>query len=303
MSLRLSHHDMVCELRPDLGGCVAGLWLGGIPILRSTPGDQLHSVRASGCYPLVPFSNRIAQAKLVWNGTSHPLVRNFNDEPHAIHGVGWQRPWTVLDQTDNTALLSYEPDVMQSFLVRAKQRGCSALEALYDYFSAGDGDGLVYFPIFNYNQGSLDTVRQMLTHPRALFGLGDAGAHVGTICDASFSTFMLSHWVLGRVHDRLPLAQAVEMMSLRNARYLGLTDRGRLAPGLRADLNVIDPTRLRPNLPQLVRDLPAGGKRFLQTAQGYVGTWVAGQAVAREGVVTTARPGRLVRLGVRETAV
>jgi aldose 1-epimerase len=108
MTLRLSHQDMVCELRPDLGGCIAGLWLGGVPILRSTPGDQLHSVRASGCYPLVPFSNRIAQAKLVWNGTSHPLVRNFNDEPHAIHGVGWQRPWTVLDHTDNTALLSYE---------------------------------------------------------------------------------------------------------------------------------------------------------------------------------------------------
>ena len=76
--------------------------------MRSTPGEQLNTVRASGCYPLVPFSNRIAQAKLVWNGTSHPLVRNFNDEPHAIHGVGWQRPWTVLDQSDNTALLSYE---------------------------------------------------------------------------------------------------------------------------------------------------------------------------------------------------
>ena len=198
--------------------------------------------------------------------------------------------------------LDYEPDVMQSFLVRAKQRGCSALEALYDHFSAGDGSGLVYFPIFNYNQGSLDTVRQMLTHPRALFGLGDAGAHVGTICDASFTTFMLSHWVLGRTHDQLPLAQAVEMMSARNARYLGLTDRGRLAPGLRADLNVIDPVRLRLDLPHLVRDLPAGGKRFLQTAQGYVGTWVAGQAVAREGAVTAARPGRLVRLGLRETA-
>ena len=108
MTLRLSHQDMVCELRPDLGGSIAGLWLGGVPVLRSTPGAQLHSVRASGCYPLVPFSNRIAQAKLVWNGTSHPLVRNFNDEPHAIHGVGWQRPWTVLDQSDNTALLSYE---------------------------------------------------------------------------------------------------------------------------------------------------------------------------------------------------
>jgi N-acyl-D-aspartate/D-glutamate deacylase len=193
--------------------------------------------------------------------------------------------------------LNYEPDVMQSFLVRARQRGTTALEALYDYFSQGDGSSLVYFPIFNYNQGSLDAVRQMLSHPRALFGLGDAGAHVGTVCDASFSTFMLSHWVLGRSHDRLPLAQVVEMMSARNARYLGLADRGRLAPGLRADLNVIDPGRLSVGLPRLVRDLPAGGKRFLQKAEGYVGTWVAGQCVAREGEITAARPGRLVRLG------
>lgn len=195
------------------------------------------------------------------------------------------------------ATLNYEPNVMQSFLVRAKQRGITALEALYDYFSEGAGGNLVYFPIFNYNQGSLDAVRQMLGHPRALFGLGDAGAHVGTVCDASFSTFMLTHWVQGRAQGRLPLEQAVEMMSSRNARYLGLSDRGRLAVGLRADINVIDPARLSVGLPQLVRDLPAGGKRFLQKAQGYIGTWVAGQCVAREGKVTAARPGRLVRAG------
>jgi N-acyl-D-aspartate/D-glutamate deacylase len=137
----------------------------------------------------------------------------------------------------------------------------------------------------------------MLQHPRALFGLGDAGAHVGTICDASFSTFMLSHWVLGRAKARLPLAQVVEMMTNRNARYLGLHDRGLIQPGLRADFNLIDPARLSVGMPQLVRDLPAGGKRFLQKAQGYIGTWVAGQAVIREGEVTGARPGRLVRMG------
>jgi len=195
------------------------------------------------------------------------------------------------------ATLNYEPNVMQSFLVRAKQRGTTALEALYDHFSEGDGSNLVYFPIFNYNQGSLDAVRQMLGHPRALFGLGDAGAHVGTVCDASFSTFMLTHWVQHRAQDRLALEQAVEMMTSRNARYLGLKDRGLLAPGLRADINVIAPARLSVGVPKLVRDLPAGGKRFLQKAQGYIGTWVAGQCVAREGEVTAARPGRLVRAG------
>jgi N-acyl-D-aspartate/D-glutamate deacylase len=191
----------------------------------------------------------------------------------------------------------YEPTVMQSFLVRAKQRGTSALEALYDHFAEGDGTHLVYFPIFNYNEGSLEVVRSMLEHPRALAGLSDAGAHVGTVCDASFPTFMLTHWVRDRAAGRLPLERAVEMLSSRNARHLGLGDRGLVAPGRRADLNVIDPQRLRLTVPQLVRDLPAGGKRFLQRAEGYVGTWVAGEPVQREGVVTAARPGRLVRAG------
>ncbi|MEO5881864.1 MAG: amidohydrolase family protein, partial [Caldimonas sp.] len=142
-------------------------------------------------------------------------------------------------------------------------------------------------------------VRSMLEHPRALAGLSDAGAHVGTVCDASFSTFMLTHWVRGRADGRLPLERAIEMMSARNARYLGLADRGRVAPGLRADLNVIDPQRLRLPAPRLVHDLPAGGKRFLQKAEGYIGTWVAGQPVQRGGEPSGARPGRLVRAGGR----
>jgi N-acyl-D-aspartate/D-glutamate deacylase len=193
--------------------------------------------------------------------------------------------------------LNYEPNVMQSFLVQAKQRGITPLEALYDHLAGGDGSHLIYFPIFNYNSGSLDAVRQMLDHPRVLSGLSDAGAHVGTVCDASFTTFMLTHWVLGRADGKLPLGRAVEMLTQRNARYLGLTDRGTIAPGLRADLNLIAPQRLSVGTPALVRDLPAGGKRFLQKAQGYVGTWVAGVAVQREGQITAARPGQLVRMG------
>lgn len=195
---------------------------------------------------------------------------------------------------------NYEPPVMQSFYVRAKQAGISPLEAIYDYLCAGDGGGLMYFPIFNYNGGNLDVVRQMLSHPRALAGLSDAGAHVGTVCDASFTTFMLTHWVQSRAADRLELAQAIEMMTQRNARYLGLQDRGTIAVGKRADLNLIDPQRLGLGQPALVRDLPAGGKRFLQLASGYVGTWVYGAAVQLEGQITQARPGRLVRMGVKD---
>ena len=193
--------------------------------------------------------------------------------------------------------LNYEPSVMQSFLVPAKQRGIKPLEAIFDYLCAGDGSNLLYFPIFNYNDGNLDVIRQMLAHPRGLFGLSDAGAHVGTVCDASVTTFMLTHWVRDRAKDKLSLAQAVEMMTRRNARYLGLNDRGLIAVGLRADLNLIDPERLSMGTPKLVHDLPAGGKRFVQKAQGYIGTWVNGERVQSNAEITAARPGRLVRMG------
>lgn len=106
--LILRYADLLCELKPELGGCVAGLWLGDIPVLRSTHATALHSVRQSASYPLVPFSNRIGHATLQWQGTDHPLVKNWAPDPHAIHGVGWERPWAVLEATDTFALLSYE---------------------------------------------------------------------------------------------------------------------------------------------------------------------------------------------------
>ena len=106
--IELTSKNLRCDIAPDLGGAISGLWLGEIPVLRSTKGSLLRSVRDAGCYPLVPFSNRISNATLKWNGTQHPLIKNNGSEPHAIHGVGWQRPWTVLEQDPQFALLSYE---------------------------------------------------------------------------------------------------------------------------------------------------------------------------------------------------
>ncbi|HMS05677.1 MAG TPA: amidohydrolase family protein [Burkholderiaceae bacterium] len=187
----------------------------------------------------------------------------------------------------------YALPVQASMAAQARARGVSALRAVYDYLAEGNGERLLYFPIFNYNDGNLDVVGQMLRHPRALLGLSDAGAHVGTICDASFPTFLLTHWVGNGV---LTPEHAVEMLTGRQSAYLGLADRGRIAPGLRADLNLIDPSRLSLAKPAIVRDLPAGGKRLLQAAGGYVQSWVAGQCVQADGRVTDARPGRLVRM-------
>jgi N-acyl-D-aspartate/D-glutamate deacylase len=188
---------------------------------------------------------------------------------------------------------NYAPTLQDSMLLRAKAQGMAPLLAIYDFLAQGDGKSLLYFPIFNYNDGNLEVVRQMLQHPRALMGLSDAGAHVGTICDASFSSFMLSHWA-GQ-GAALSLPQAVNMLSGRNAAYLGLKDRGFIRKGLRADFNLIDPARLQLHKPHIVHDLPAGGKRLAQSASGYIGTWVAGQCVQQNGNVTPARPGRLLR--------
>lgn len=192
---------------------------------------------------------------------------------------------------------NYAPELAQSFLVRARQAGVTPIEAIYDYLTDGQGEQLIHFPIFNYNAGSFEVVRQMMDHPQMLYGLSDAGAHVGTICDASTSTFLLQHWARdAQESERLSPERAIHMLTQRNAAYIGLRDRGRIAPGLRADLNLIDPTRLALPLPKLVRDLPGGTQRLLQKSEGYISTWVAGQAVAEHDEITPARPGKLVRM-------
>jgi N-acyl-D-aspartate/D-glutamate deacylase len=125
--------------------------------------------------------------------------------------------------------------------------------------------------------------------------LSDGGAHVGTICDASFTTFLMTHWARDRDHGRIPLERIVQMQASDTAAFVGLEDRGRIAPGLRADLNVIDFDRLELLPPEMVKDLPAGGQRLMQHARGYVATLVHGEVIARDGKLTEARPGRLVR--------
>lgn len=192
--------------------------------------------------------------------------------------------------------VDYEPTPDKSFLALALRTGCRPLEAIYDYLVHGDGSNLIYFPVFNYAGGNLDVVHEMLNHPRALASLSDAGAHVGTICDASFPTTMLALWCRDRRGERLELPQVVQMLSARNADHMGFSDRGRLAIGQRADINLIDFDRLGLPPPSVVRDLPAGGRRLLQGAAGYLATMVNGHVVQEAGRITGARPGRLLRM-------
>lgn len=192
----------------------------------------------------------------------------------------------------------YEQTLDRSIGARATARGVSVWEELYDTVIAREGRELIYMPIYNYTEGDYANVHAMLTHPLAIPGLSDGGAHVGTVCDASFPTYLLSYWTRDRTRGpRIEMARAVQMLTGDVADYLGLADRGRIRPGLKADLNIIDPARLRVHAPYLVQDLPAGGQRLLQRAEGYRATLVSGQVVVRDDEVTDARPGRLVRSG------
>lgn len=192
--------------------------------------------------------------------------------------------------------IDYEPHPSTSLLYQAKTRGVSVREVMFDYLSEGDGTNLIYFPIFNYLTGSLDGVRSMLLHPNVLFSLGDAGAHVGTICDASATTTMLAHWAVQRTRgETLPLPYVVNLLTQRNAQHMGLTDRGSIQVGQVADINIINLAKLALPLPKVIRDLPAGGRRVLQKSSGYVATLVAGEIVVEDGEITEARPGRWLK--------
>jgi N-acyl-D-aspartate/D-glutamate deacylase len=199
----------------------------------------------------------------------------------------WDHVYRLGDPPD------YEPPPESSVAAEAERKGVAAEETVYDAAVSGE---LLYVPFLNYADGDLEAVRAMLTHPHTVSGLGDGGAHVGTICDGSFPTTMLTHWVRDRTRgERLPIEHVVAMQTSRTAQLVGLLDRGVIAPGMRADLNVIDMDGLRLRAPTIVHDLPAGGRRYVQTAEGYLHTIAAGEETYADGEPTGALPGRLVR--------
>lgn len=195
----------------------------------------------------------------------------------------------------------YEPDPAQSIAAQAQREGKRPEDMVYDLLLENDGRELLYFPLLNYTDFNLDTARAMMTHQHTVFGLGDGGAHVGTICDASFPTYALTHWGRDRKRDRLDLAWLVKRQTCDTAKAIGLLDRGMLKPGMKADINVIDFQRLRLRRPYMVHDLPANGRRLMQKAEGYVATIVSGDVVYRDGEPTGALPGELVR-GAKKAA-
>ncbi|MCU1452913.1 MAG: putative hydrolase [Acidimicrobiales bacterium] len=190
----------------------------------------------------------------------------------------------------------YEPTPEDSLAARAQRSGVDPLEMYVDLLLGDDGRALLYFPFLNYFDGNLDAAAEMIAHPRTVPGLSDGGAHVGTICDASFPTSLLTHWGRDRTRGTtFELPFLIQRQSRATAEAVGLLDRGILAPGYKADVNVIDFDGLALDPPRMVHDLPAGGKRLTQRARGYLHTIVAGVETYADGEPTGALAGRFVR--------
>ncbi|NIP13996.1 MAG: amidohydrolase family protein [Pseudomonadales bacterium] len=215
-------------------------------------------------------------------------------------GKGFQRLWGIMAGGAKIWHLEdppdYEPAPEDSLASLARAARVDPWEYVYDQLLESEGRQILYTPFANYAEDNLDCCREMILHPDTVMGLGDGGAHVGTICDASFVTTLLTHWGRDRTRgERIDLPVLVKSQTADTARAVDLTDRGVLAPGMKADINVIDFERLKVRAPEIVHDLPAGGARLQQKADGYLATVVSGQVTYENGEPTEALPGRLIR--------
>lgn len=190
----------------------------------------------------------------------------------------------------------YEPGPEQSVAAIAERTGRTPHEVIYDVMAADDASGLLYLPMLNYIDGNLDATAELMRHPNTVYGLADGGAHCGVVSDASVPTYLLTHWARDRSRgDRIPIEELVHNQTQRTAQTYELHDRGVVAPGMKADVNVVDHDNLHIHPPRLAYDLPAGGKRYVQDITGYRATICSGEVIYRDGEATGALPGRLIR--------
>jgi N-acyl-D-aspartate/D-glutamate deacylase len=242
----------------------------------------------------LPFAQRVAaladpdlRARIVAEAAAPDELKLRGDDKRFL---AWYRVFPFGDPPD------YEPPPEQSIAALAQARGVAPAALAYDLMMENSGKGMLYRPLTNYAHGNLDCVHEMLQHPNTLIGLGDGGAHVGVMCDATDMSYAIAHWTRDRSRGpRVPLPAIVKRLTRDNALAVGMTDRGIVAAGHKADINIVDYDRLRLRRPEVVYDLPAGGKRIMQRSDGYVATIVSGVPVFRDGEPTGALPGRLVR--------
>lgn len=214
--------------------------------------------------------------------SKNPFVRFMTTSFHQMFPLG--------DPTD------YEPAPSTSAAAVAEREGRTPEEVVYDWMLAEDGKAMMFMPLGSYVDQDHEAIRAMIEHPASIFGLSDGGAHCGLICDASMPTYLLTHWARDRSRGpKLPVELVVHKQTQATARVYGLHDRGVLAPGMLADVNVIDHDRLTLHKPYMIHDLPAGGRRLVQDADGYLATVKAGEVVVDHDEITDARPGRTLK--------
>ena len=268
------------QLLPRPIGLIIGLQLSANPfVLYPSYREIAH----------LPLAERVAEMR-----KPEVRARILADKPgvgHPILYVAQMWDW-IFALGDNP---NYEPNPSDSIGARARAKGVNPMEEAYDRLLDDDGRAMLLVATSNLEKNSLDTVGELLHRDDVVLGLGDGGAHYGMICDASYSTYFLAHWARDRASGRFTVSQAVRELTSVPARVAGLGDRGRIAVGYKADLNVIDHAALRLHKPVISYDLPAGGRRLDQTADGYVATVVSGEVIAANGMPTQARPGKLVR--------
>jgi len=272
--------DVTAQLLPRPIGLIIGLQLSANPfVLYPSYREIAH----------LPLAERVAEMR-----KPEVRARILADKPgrgHPILYAAQMWDW-IFPLADNP---NYEPNPSDSIGARARAKGVDPMEEAYDRLLDDDGRAMLLVATSNLEKNSLDTVGELLHRDDVVLGLGDGGAHYGMICDASYSTYFLAHWARDRKSGRFTVPEAVRELTTVPARIAGLADRGRIAVGYKADLNVIDHAALRLHKPMISYDLPAGGRRLDQTAEGYVATVVSGQVIAENGVPTDARPGKLVR--------
>jgi N-acyl-D-aspartate/D-glutamate deacylase len=277
----------------DVHGQVAPRGIGVMLGLQAT----LHPFIANPVYLEIadrPLAERVATMRDP--AFRERLLATSGEQPRdtiqAFLSNSFERIYVLGDPPD------YEPEPSASLAARAEREGRRPEELAYDLLLEDDGKALLYLPFAGYTRGGLDETWELLQKDAVLPGLGDGGAHVGSICDSSFPAFLLSHWVQGRTRGpKLPLPWVVQRQCRDTAAAVGLHDRGVLARGYRADLNVVDLEGLALRPPEIVHDLPAGSGRLVQRAEGFLATFVAGEQILDHDSATGALPGRLVRGG------
>jgi N-acyl-D-aspartate/D-glutamate deacylase len=285
---RAQGHDMYGQVVGRPVGVIFGLELSRHPFQGCPSFDAIahlpHAARVRKMMEPETRSAIIAEAQIATDDATTLGGRRFD----LFYAMG---------ETPN-----YAPPETERFDHVAARRGVSMAEVAYDTLMSQSGWGLIYWPARNYTAYTLDVVYEMLRRTDTVLGLGDGGAHVGAICDASMQTFLLSYWTRDRVGPKLSIPEAVRMMTSETAAIAGLNDRGQIAIGYKADLNVIDYGKLSLHPPRVTFDLPAGGRRLSQRAEGYDATVVSGIVTFRDGEPTGHLPGRLIR-GARQVPV